>query len=762
MNFDRSIFIGKFTQEAKELIQKLNTDLIRLEKDPQNHYIIKDILRIVHTLKGSSKIMRFQNVSTLSHKIEDLLISVQDAQIALSGDIIELLFRSTDFVSQSIEAILKEAEDSVDIAEICTVLDDAANGGEISSQVSQLDAKREKIPFSDDVLHNKKERELIREADLKSSPQILPNATHESQTQTSFTEGSPLFQETIRVNVEKLDDAIRLVGEIAVSHRKSERLLSTLKELQRLTRKHVKQIHQLCHGNHVPTIPKAIEAELLKNSLHLLKGIERTFKQNRDETATMELVISELYDDVLKMRMLPLSEVFDTFPRAVRDMGKYFKKKIELCVTGEDTTLDRKIIEKLNTPLIHILRNCIDHGIESPEEREAQGKPETGLITIEAYHKSGHIKIEIADDGRGVQIEKLKQRAIQRGILSEEKVQTLKESELLNLAFFPRLSTSDMITDISGRGVGMDIIKASIEQLKGSVTLSSKPGKGTACILTLPMTLTSIRSFIILSQKQLFAVPISSIEETLQVSSDEFIQIVDHPAIRIRNQIIYVVDLADVLGLRKEHPRLQDNYFVLIARANGKRVGLIVDEILDEQDVVVKQLPAHMQKAKIIAGATISSDNTIILILHIPEIVNVVKHVTREHQETQPIQEEKVPPRILVVDDSINTGEIEQRILQACGYEVDLAKNGVEALEQVQNSSYNLIVTDIEMPMMDGFTLTEKLRDIPEYANVPIVIVTSLERETDKKRGFQVGANAYILKGNFEQRSLIEAVESLI
>ena len=359
-------------------------------------------------------------------------------------------------------------------------------------------------------------------------------------------------------------------------------------------------------------------------------------------------------------------------------------------------------------------------------------------------------------------LRRLKQRAIQRELISEEKAGTMSDLEILNLVFLPRLSTSDLITDISGRGVGMDIVKVNIEQLKGSVTIKSSPDRGTSCILTLPMTLTTLRSLIISSQQKLFAVPINTIEETLQVAAHEFIDIVGHNAIRLRNQIIYVVELAEILGLPKEHHSDTEQKFVLIARINGTRTGLIVDKILDEQDVVVKQLPPHMQKAKTIAGAAISSSNTIMLILHIPELLDLVKHATQHLQRSPFFDRDEGPPHILVVDDSVNTGEIEKRILEAYGYQVDLAIDGLNALEQLEKQHYDLIVTDVEMPRMDGFSLTEHLRTIPQYAEIPVVIVTSLERESDRKRGLQVGANAYITKGNFEQRSLIETVRSLV
>ncbi len=761
MKFDRSIFIGKFTQEAKELIQKLNEGLIRLEKDPQQQDSIKELLRASHTLKGSSKILGFNAVSRLSHKMEDLLTGLQDEQLSLTSELVDLLFKTTDLIGQCIEEILQGAE-AIDISDACRVLDRAAAGEDISEEADLLELPAFSPGFpsrSDHVVQ-------VSPADYKISQE-----TQETETTTSRPDDIPhqdrdnspsQLEETIRVGVEQLDNVVRLIGEIAVSHRKSNHSLTLLKELQRIGRAHVKQLQHVLQGGSSAELRHTTKSDLLQESHQLLKGLEKLFKEYRNEFAMQDLVIGELYEDILNMRMLPLSTIFKAFPRAVRDMSKYFHKNIELRITGDDTTLDKKIIEKLDGPLIHILRNSIDHGIEAPDERLAKGKPTTGLIEIRASCKSGHIKIEIRDDGRGVQLETLKQRAIQRGLISEEKAGTLSDAELLNLVFLPRLSTSEMITDISGRGVGMDVVKVNIEQLKGSITLKSSPDRGSSCILTLPMTLTTLRSLIISSRQKLFAVPINTIEETLQVSEHEFIDIIGHNAIRRRNQIIYVVELADILDLEKERLPGTEQKFVLIARINGTRVGLIVDKIIDEQDVVVKQLPPHMQKAKMIAGAAISSSNSIMLILHIPEILDLVKHATQHLQKMSFSKGAKGPSRILVVDDSVNTGEIEKRILEAYGYQVDLALDGLNALEQLEKKRYDLIVTDVEMPGMDGFSLTEHLRNMPQYAAIPIVIVTSLERESDRKRGLQVGANAYITKGHFEQRSLIEVVRSLV
>lgn len=750
MNFDRSQFIGKFAQEASELVQKLNDGLIRLEKDPQNYEVLKEILRVTHTLKGSSKIMRFQNVSQLAHKMEDLLISLQDGHINFNEDLLDLFFQGVDLISQGIDAILQYAEDRIDIQNMSAIFDAASQGEKIALRAVQLDQSR-----SEDNMFS--QQETPERALLPEDETPLYQDIHVEKPALQ-----PKIQKTIRVDVKYLDNAVRLVGEMAVSHKRSERTLTALKDLQRLARKHAHHLYQWFQDQAIVD-DHGVEGDILLQSRLLLKGIEQAFKESRDELAMMDMAMNQLYGDVLFMRMLPLAVIFDTFPRAIRDMARYFKKTVELRISGENAMVDKKIIERLSAPCIHILRNCVDHGIEPPEERIALGKSPTGFITIAASQHSGHIQIEITDDGRGIQVEKLRQRAIQRRLLSEEYAQTLGREALLELVFLPRLSTSDMVTDISGRGMGMDIVKASLEQIKGGVALSSREGTGTTCLLTLPATLTTIRSLIISSGQTLLAIPINAIQETLQVTPHDIIEVLGHDAIRVHNHIIYVVRLADMLGLKPSSSVKEcEHRFILIAHANGKRVGLVVDDILDEQDVVVKQLPPHIQHAKMIAGATISSDNTIILILHIPEIIERIKYVAMETPKVQADVHASLPRKILVIEDSVNTGEIEKQILQAYGYQVDIVHDGVEALEQVERLSYDLIVTDIEMPRMDGFTFVEHVRKLPHYKNIPVVIVTSLERESDKQRGLRVGANAYITKGDFERKSFIDTIRSLI
>jgi len=732
MKFDRSIFIGKFTQEANDVVHAVNEGLIQLEKAPQQTERLKLILRSVHTLKGSANILHIEQISQLTHHIEDVLIALQDGNIALTPAVFELLFNSIDLLSACIQAAQRDNAESLDVTPLCEVLIQAAQGRDFA------------LPGS------REERDAV-------APAFVVSEQFEAHPSESRAVEAAKGGETIRVPVEKLDHAVRLVGEIAISNKKSEYRLGAMKEVQQKARILTKSLQ------HLRGMREQAFDPILEQSLHLLKDIEQLFRMQRDDFVEREMAIAELYDDVLNMRMLPLSAIFERFPRAVRDMAKDAQKQIDIRIFGEDTALDKKIIEQLDAPLNHLLRNAVDHGIESPEERAAQGKPSTGLITISASHQSGHIRIEIADDGQGIQGEILKERAVQRGMLTEDAAQKMSDADAVKLAFWPRLSASELITDTSGRGMGMDIVKSSIEALKGTVSLVSTPQKGTTCVLTIPVSLTSLRSLIIKTRENIFAVPIDTVEETLHLPLHECLHVTGQVAIRHRNQLIYLLDLGRVLQCRPVAAVPREQYFILIARVQGKRVGLIVDAIIDEQDVVVKPLPPHIRKAtNMIAGAAISSYNTVMLILHLPE---VLARIARMSLDAPSMAVETPPyavPRILVVEDSINTAEIEKHILELSGYLIDVANDGIDALKLLEQTAYAAIITDIEMPRMDGFTLTQRVRQMPQYANVPVIIVTSLAREKDKKRGLQVGANAYITKGNFEQRRLLETIKSLV
>ena len=505
------------------------------------------------------------------------------------------------------------------------------------------------------------------------------------------------------------------------------------------------------------------DRELLRLSERILTMLEGQAHRYREDLALQDLIINELQSNTIKMRMEPLSVIFNAYPRAIRDIAKSLDKQIELVIQGEDTELDRKMIEKLNDPLIHLLRNAIDHGIEPAAEREKAGKPAKGLIRIQALTEGSNIVLNIEDDGGGIDVEKIKQKALQKKMFkSMEDLNSMNEFEVMKLIFMPNFSTAAIITDLSGRGVGLDIVKKNIEDMKGFISVDSILGSGTKFTIKLPLTLTTIRSLICTSGNQKWSIPISSIKQTLILDKSEVIAVVDRDAIRLDNQIYSLVKLSKTLGLR-DSGNDSDRLMIIVGYYGKEQIAFIVDDILEEIEVVIKPIPHIVKKVKNVSAVTVSLNGEIIPILFMPDLISSAKSIQEGNKE--PIMNMKSKgnvPHVLVVDDSLNTREIEKTILEAYGYRVDTARDGLDGYEKAMEVQYDVIVSDLEMPRLNGFGLIERLRLEPKYKLTPIIVVTSRENENDKRRGIEVGANAYIIKGSFDQTSLVDTIESLL
>jgi chemotaxis protein histidine kinase CheA len=435
---------------------------------------------------------------------------------------------------------------------------------------------------------------------------------------------------------------------------------------------------------------------------------------------------------------------------------------MDFVVNGGETELDRKIIERIGDPLIHMIRNSLDHGLENAEERKAAGKPAKGIIALSAFYDGGCVTIALSDDGKGMSAERIREKALSKRLYDADTLARMSRSEITNLIFLPGFSTSPIITDLSGRGVGMDVVRKNIvDDLKGTIIIDTQEGKGTTFFLRLPLNLAVFPLFLVSVNGFVCALPATSIAKMLSVRKDEIIDIVHKQAFRLQEQIIPVESLAAILGLPCEETEGQtDERLLVVVRDGSEMLGLMVDEILGREEMVVKPLPGHMQNLRLVSCVTIDEGNSIVNVLHVPELFRLARELA-EPARTHALAED---PRatILVVDDSFNTREIEKSILEAYGYFVITAGDGQEAFEMTRDEMYDLVITDVEMPRLDGFSLTERLRKDDRYRNIPIIIVTSREKDEDKKRGITAGADAYIVKGAFDQSNLLATVKNLI
>lgn len=475
--------------------------------------------------------------------------------------------------------------------------------------------------------------------------------------------------------------------------------------------------------------------------------------------------MNQLLEDAKTLLMLPVGSILHALPKMARDVSRQLDKEIAVELRGAETEIDKRILDLLKDPVLHIVRNCIDHGIEMPDERERLGKPRRGTVTLTTtQQENGKVELQIADDGGGIDIERLKQAALKQGTIPPDVLEAMDDREALHLLFQSGVSTSPIITDLSGRGLGMAIVRDALEELGGSISVESVPGKGAAFRLVLPVSHTTLRCVLARVSERSFLVPVTHIERVCRVAKDEIKLVANSRAVTLDGRPISVVPLADALGLPKAASS-QAHVQMLVVGFAGIKIAFQVDEILHEQETLIKKMGSHLVHVRHIAGAAIMGTGEPVPILNVRELLTTAQSLSaspafaadRDDADRAPARK-----RILVVEDSITSRMLIKNILEAIGYDVSVAVDGMEALSALNAAPFDLVISDVEMPRMDGFTLTENLRKDPLLAEIPVILVTSLESREHRERGVMAGANAYIVKRTFDQSNLVETIQRLI
>lgn len=487
-----------------------------------------------------------------------------------------------------------------------------------------------------------------------------------------------------------------------------------------------------------------------------------------EDNARLEAIASELSDGIRTLRLLPLATIFNLFPRMVRDLAKQEGKQVELAIEGTETKADKRIIEEMKDPLMHMIRNAIDHGIETPEERQRLGKPTQAKIQIQAYQTATNVIIEVKDDGRGLDIEKIKQTAIKRGVCRPEEIATMTPNQIQSLIIEPGFSTRTFVTEVSGRGVGLDVVRTNVEMLKGSIQVESKPGLGCAIRVQLPTTLATAHVLIVAVMGISYAIPVESVQMARFIAPNEIFTIEGRDTILLDSQPVSIARLADLLELGIGDPELaiahsQSSTPCIILKVGDEKVGLMVDALVDEQDVMLKPQSQLLKRVRNVSGATILGTGEVCMVLN-PQ--DLIKSVRKQAVSAAALPTPNLTPSrkqvILLVEDSISTRTQEKRILEGAGYEVVTAVDGLDGWNKLKTRSFDAVVSDVQMPNLDGLSLTNKIRQQKEYTELPIILVTSLASDEDKRRGAQAGANAYITKGTFNQEVLLDTLRRLV
>ena len=816
VEFDRSAFISKFQEEAQDLLQRLNEGVISLESDPGNRELIDDMLRDAHTLKGSSRMVGLIDVSDVAHALEDVMVKVRDHELVYVPQMSEAFFEALDAILFLTENGGVNVDDALDVAGVRgrlaaiappppavgeaaapSAADAPASGG---PQAPAAHNGHAEIAAADvpggagtgEKSKRKGKRKARKEAEAEAAAagsraaagvatagfSAMSGLTIDSVSEPDLGESrhfpvpdeelKPRVQQTIRVRTGQVDELLNVISEVVISQIKDEQRVQDVRALQGRTTDASKAWVRLKSA--LTSVGSLELVELLSDDI---AEFDSTFaevrrdeadflKEYAEDVGRTSVIVNDLQELGMHLRMLPANTIFQAFPRAVRALAKQFHKEIELVIEGGSTELDKKVLEEINDPLVHIMRNAVDHGIEDPATRVALGKPAKGTIRLSAQQEGDRIVIEVSADGAGIDATRVRESALRKGYITEAEAKSMTDREAQYMIFEAGFSTASIITEISGRGVGMDVVREFVvEKLKGSLDLDSEKGRGTTFRLTIPLTLAIIRALLLRVGGRVYALPTGSVEETLRVEADDIIQVEGREVIRRQRRTYPLVRLADILRVSGE-PKGSKVPIATIGYS-GHRMGFIVDGFIGEQQIVIKTLGTHLAKVDNVAGVTILGAGEVVPILNVPDLMNNAR--TRSGQRVGRIEREESagPRRVLICEDSFTTRELERSIFESAGYLVETANDGAAGLSKLREGlQVDAVVTDVQMPNMTGFQLTRAIKGDPLLAEIPVIIVTSLERDEEKAEGVNAGADAYITKSVFNQDTLLDTVERLI
>ena len=733
MAINREKYIGKYADEGFENIALVETLVFDIKDGVSVEDDLAALLRALHTLKGSSRMLEFKRIEELSHCLESVFVSLKEQRIGLSDNAVKLILASIDLLKSGLASVRQTSDDVIEIQEYVKNLASLASNEEFSLPEKTGRQKQEQpSPAKENV--PAKDGESANSAELSEKPH--------RETKS----------ESIRLSLEKIDGIIKSITSLQSLEIAAKSISQDCAALNKVIKDFSKLLKEDIKGD--PT--------LTANFRKLERLGERLNSSLKNYSIDTGNNIRGAYDSVISLRTLPLSTIFDSYPRYVYQLSDELGKKVQLIIEGKENEIDKNIIEALSQVFLHMVRNAIDHGIETPQERIASGKSESGKLVISCSRESGSMKIVISDDGHGIDHEKIRQKAVREGFVAEAAAASLSKEDLTNFIFQSGFSTSGNVSSVSGRGVGMDVVRESIEALKGNVVVDSVWGNGTTFTIMVPLSIAALTGFPVTCGGMKFIIPANFVETIMLVNSEDIITVVDHPEIKYQGRIIKLYYLNQILRIKLESAQSAGDIFVVIVRSYDDAAAIAVDNVSSMRSVILKTMPSFMENMPVFSGVVLNEDYEMVSVLHVPTVIKMAKRAKPIDLKKHNIEFEKLRKSILVVDDSRPTREIESEILQAEGYLVDTACDGAEALRAAKSKHYDLICTDLNMPVMDGFMLTENLKKNEELSRIPVIVISSLASEEDQKRAAMLGASRYIIKNSFNNHNLLEAVKSLI
>jgi two-component system sensor histidine kinase and response regulator WspE len=740
--------LDMFRLEAESQARILTAGLLALERDPDATDQTEACMRAAHSLKGAARIVGLTVGTTVAHAMEDCFVAVQQGRVKLRQ-------RQTDRLLQGVDLLVRIAKTPE--AELARW--DAEGKAEIDAFLAALAEVLENKDDSAEAVRETTSGPVKRDA---RSPQSAGPAGNTNLAAGETGDG------VLRVTPETLNRLLGLAGESLVESRWLTPFGTSLLRLKLLHNETGRMLDVLRDALSGQTLSEQAQFALAESQRRVMECqqflLQRLVELEMYDRHSVDLA-HRLYEGALACRMRPFADGTQSWPRMVRDLGRVLGKKVQLKISGETTQVDRDILQKLDAPLGHLLRNAVDHGIESADERRAAGKPEEGIVRIEARHNSGMLQILVSDDGRGVNLDHLRATIVQRGLTNAQTGAQLSAAELLKFLFLPGFTMRKTVTEISGRGVGLDVVQEMAKQVRGTVRVSSEPGKGTEFLMQLPLTLSVLRTMLVNINGEPYAFPLAHLERTLKIPMDRIELLEGRQYFHLDGRQIGLATAAQILEV--DEPELSGDICVVVVGRDDNSYGLVVDRFLGERELVVQPLDARLGKIKNITAGALMENGLPVLIVDVEDMILTLEklvsvgHLNKVRGETS-ADAKQHRKRVLVVDDSLTVRELERKLLSNQGYDVESAVDGMDGWNAVRTGQFDLVVTDIDMPRMDGIELVTLIKGNTNLKSLPVMVVSYKDREEDRERGLSAGADYYLTKGSFHDETLLQAVVDLI